>query len=140
MNVLEIKYPEGCMEIRIDGFFPCSQDKLKKLVRLMKWTDKDDIKDLVDTLNEMYDDCELFRKASATAFHNFHQKVIEYQQMISEGKHPNGVMLTDGERAELKYKVKECEEEKKEQHKKFTYYHNKQKKLQKNIETLVKLL
>lgn len=140
MDVLKINYPEGCMEIKVDTFFPCSQEKLKKLIRLMKQMDKKEIEDLMDTLNEMYDECELFRKASATAFHNFHQNVIEYQQMISEGKHPNGVMLTDGEFAELKYKVKECEKEKEDQHKKFTYYHNKQKKLQKNMETLVKLL
>lgn len=140
MDVLKVNYPEGCMEISVRDFFPCSQDKLKKLVRLMKWTDKDDIKDLVDTLHEMYDDRALFREASAKLFHDYHQKMIEYQQMISEGKHPNGVMLTDGERAELKYKVKEYKELKKDQHKKFMYYHNKQKKLQKNIETLVKLL
>lgn len=140
MDVLEIKYPEGCMMIYVGSFFPCSQDKLKKVVRLMKWTDKDDIKDLVDTLHEMYDDCESFRKASAAAFHNFHQNVIDYQWMISEGKRSNGVPLKDYELAELKYKVKEYEELKKDQHKKFTYYHNKQKKLQKNIETLVKLL
>ena len=128
------------MEIKVDGFFPCSQDKLKKLIRLMKWTDKDDIKDLVDTLQEMYDDCALFREASAKLFHDYHQKMVECQQMISEGKHPNGVPLTKAEFAEMNYQVREYKESKKNQHKEFTKYHNRQQKLLKNIETLVKLL
>ena len=140
MDVLKINYPEGCMEIRVDGFFPCSQEKLKKLIRLMKWTDKDEIKDLVDTLQEMYDDCALFREASAKLFHEYHQKMVEHQQMISEGKHPNGIPLTKAELAEMKYQVRVNKEWKKDQHKKFTMYHNRQQKLLKNIETLVKLL
>lgn len=140
MDVLKINYPEGCMEIQVDTFFPCSQDKLKKLIRLMSSVNKKDIEDLVNTLNEIHDYYESFRKGSVFLFHDCHQKMIEYQQMISEGKHPSGVPLTESELAELKYKVRENKREKERHHKEFTRCHNKQKKLQKNIETLVKLL
>lgn len=144
MNKLTVKYSlgnaEGCIELYVKAFFPCTKKKLKVLIPLMVQTEKDVIEDLIQTLQDMCKECEQVCETSARLFHITHQKMVDHQQMISSGKRMNGIPLTKDELEGMKSNVKRYEKEKKSHQKRFMEHHTKQKKLSQNIEMLGQLL
>ena len=62
MTVITVKTPRGIMRINADVFFPCTQQKLNKLLKIIKepWTGENDekIKEISDFLQEKI----IFRK------------------------------------------------------------------------------
>lgn len=109
MEDLYIKWETGYMNIHMDFFFPCSQQRFKKLLKViaLDWQHEDELKETlkVSFQNRISDLVEL-RKENGKKYFDFKQKAADTQRMIQSRKHPNGVSLSKEElkqaRADLK--------------------------------------
>lgn len=109
MEDLYIKWETGYMNIHIDFFFPCSQQRFKKLLKViaLDWQHEDELKETLKVYfqNRISDLVEL-RKENGKKYFDFKQKAADTQRMIQSRKHPNGVSLSKEElkqaRADLK--------------------------------------
>lgn len=108
-NDLYIKWETGYMNIHMDFFFPCSQQRFKKLLKViaLDWQHEDELKETLKVYfqNRIADLMEL-RKENGKKYFDFKQKATDTQRMIQSRKHPNGVSLSKEElkqsRADLK--------------------------------------
>jgi post-segregation antitoxin (ccd killing protein) len=108
-NNLYIKWETGYMNIYMDFFFPCSQQRFKKLLKViaLDWQHEDELKETLKVYfqNRISDLVEL-RKENGKKYFDFKQKAADTQRMIQSRKHPNGVSLSKEElkqaRADLK--------------------------------------
>lgn len=108
-NDLYIKWETGYMNIHMDFFFPCSQQRFKKLLKViaLDWQHEDELKETLKVYfqNRIADLVEL-RKENGKKYFDFKQKAADTQRMIQSRKHPNGVSLSKEElkqaRADLK--------------------------------------
>lgn len=108
-NDLYIKWETGYMNIHMDFFFPCSQQRFKKLLKViaLDWQHEDELKETLKVYfqNRIADLVEL-RKENGKKYFDFKQKAADTQRMIQSRKHPNGVPLSKEElkqaRADLK--------------------------------------
>ena len=109
MEDLYIKWETGYMNIHMDFFFPCSQQRFKKLLKViaLDWQHEDELKETLKVYfqNRISDLVEL-RKENGKKYFDFKQKAADTQGMIQSRKHPNGVSLSKEElkqaRADLK--------------------------------------
>lgn len=109
MEDLYIKWETGYMNIHMDFFFPCSQQRFKKLLKViaLDWQHEDELKETLKVYfqNRISDLVEL-RKENGKKYFDFKQKAADMQRMIQSRKHPNGVSLSKEElkqaRADLK--------------------------------------
>lgn len=109
MEDLYIKWETGYMNIHMDFFFPCSQQRFKKLLKViaLDWQHEDELKETLKVYfqNRISDLVEL-RKENGKKYFDFKQKAADTQRMIQSRKHPNGVSLSKEElkqaRADLK--------------------------------------
>lgn len=109
MEDLYIKWETGYMNIHMDFFFPCSQQRFKKLLKViaLDWRHEDELKETLKVYfqNRISDLVEL-RKENGKKYFDFKQKAADTQRMIQSRKHPNGVSLSKEElkqaRADLK--------------------------------------
>ena len=109
MEDLYIKWETGYMNIHMDFFFPCSQQRFKKLLKViaLDWQHEDELKEALKVYfqNRISDLVEL-RKENGKKYFDFKQKAADTQRMIQSRKHPNGVSLSKEElkqaRADLK--------------------------------------
>ncbi len=109
MEDLYIKWETGYMNIHMDFFFPCSQQRFKKLLKViaLDWQHEDELKETLKVYfqNRISDLVEL-RKENGKKYFDFKQKEADTQRMIQSRKHPNGVSLSKEElkqaRADLK--------------------------------------
>lgn len=109
MEDLYIKWETGYMNIHMDFFFPCSQQRFKKLLKViaLDWQHEDELKETLKVYfqNRISDLVEL-RKENGKKYFDFKQKAADTQRMIQSWKHPNGVSLSKEElkqaRADLK--------------------------------------
>lgn len=109
MEDLYIKWKTGYMNIHMDFFFPCSQQRFKKLLKViaLDWQHEDELKETLKVYfqNRISDLVEL-RKENGKKYFDFKQKAADTQRMIQSRKHPNGVSLSKEElkqaRADLK--------------------------------------
>lgn len=99
-NDLYIKWETGYMNIHMDFFFPCSQQRFKKLLKViaLDWQHEDELKETlkVNFQNRIADLVEL-RKENGKKYFDFKQKAADTQRMIQSRKHPNGVSLSKEE-------------------------------------------
>lgn len=99
-NDLYIKWETGYMNIHMDFFFPCSQQRFKKLLRViaLDWQHEDELKETLKVYfqNRIADLVEL-RKENGKKYFDFKQKAADTQRMIQSRKHPNGVSLSKEE-------------------------------------------
>lgn len=99
-NDLYIKWETGYMNIHMDFFFPCSQQRFKKLLKViaLDWQHEDELKETLKVYfqNRIADLVEL-RKENGKKYFNFKQKAADTQRMIQSRKHPNGVSLSKEE-------------------------------------------
>lgn len=109
MEDLYIKWETGYMNIHMDFFFPCSQQRFKKLLKViaLDWQHEDELKETLKVYfqNRISDLVEL-RKENGKKYFDFKQKAADTQRMIQSRKQPNGVSLSKEElkqaRADLK--------------------------------------
>lgn len=99
-NDLYIKWETGYMNIHMDFFFPCSQQRFKKLLKViaLDWQHEDELKETLKVYfqNRIADLVEL-RKENGKKYLDFKQKAADTQRMIQSRKHPNGVSLSKEE-------------------------------------------
>lgn len=99
-NDLYIKWETGYMNIHMDFFFPCSQQRFKKLLKViaLNWQHEDELKETLKVYfqNRIADLVEL-RKENGKKYFDFKQKAADTQRMIQSRKHPNGVSLSKEE-------------------------------------------
>ena len=99
-NDLYIKWETGYMNIHMDFFFPCSQQRFKKLLKViaLDWQHEDELKETLKVYfqNRIADLVEL-RKENGKKYFDLKQKAADTQRMIQSRKHPNGVSLSKEE-------------------------------------------
>lgn len=99
-NDLYIKWETGYMNIHMDFFFPCSQQRFKKLLKViaLDWQHEDELKETLKVYfqNRIADLVEL-RKENGKKYFDSKQKAANTQRMIQSRKHPNGVSLSKEE-------------------------------------------
>lgn len=99
-NDLYIKWETGYMNIHMDFFFLCSQQRFKKLLKViaLDWQHEDELKETLKVYfqNRIADLVEL-RKENGKKYFDFKQKAADTQRMIQSRKHPNGVSLSKEE-------------------------------------------
>ena len=99
-NDLYIKWETGYMNIHMDFFFPCSQQRFKKLLKViaLDWQHEGELKETLKVYfqNRIADLVEL-RKENGKKYFDFKQKAADTQRMIQSRKHPNGVSLSKEE-------------------------------------------
>lgn len=109
-NDLYIKWETGYMNIHMDFFFPCSQQRFKKLLKViaLDWQHEDELKETLKVYfqNRIADLVEL-RKENGKKYFDFKQKAAVTQQMIQSRKHPNGVSLSKEELKQTRADLKE---------------------------------
>ena len=97
---LYIEWETGYMNIHMDFFFPCSQQRFKKLLKViaLDWQHEDELKETLKVYfqNRIADLVEL-RKENGKKYFDFKQKAADTQRMIQSRKHPNGVSLSKEE-------------------------------------------
>lgn len=109
-NDLYIKWETGYMNIHMDFFFPCSQQRFKKLLKVISldWQHEDELKETLKVYfqNRISDLVEL-RKENGKKYFDFKQKAADTQRMIQSRKHPNGVSLSKEELKQARADLKE---------------------------------
>lgn len=98
-NDLYIKWETGYMNIHMDFFFPCSQQRFKKLLKViaLDWQHEDELKETLKVYfqNRIADLVEL-RKENGKNI-SISSRRQQTQRMIQSRKHPNGVSLSKEE-------------------------------------------
>lgn len=109
-NDLYIKWETGYMNIHMDFFFPCSQQRFKKLLKViaLDWQHEDELKETLKVYfqNRIADLVEL-RKENGKKYFDFKQKAADTQRMIQSRKHPNGVSISNEELKQARADLKE---------------------------------
>lgn len=109
-NDLYIKWETGYMNIHMDFFFPCSQQRFKKLLKViaLDWQHEDELKETLKVYfqNRIADLVEL-RKENGKKYFDFKQKAADTQRMIQSRKRPNGVSLSKEELKQARADLKE---------------------------------
>lgn len=109
-NDLYIKWETGYMNIHMDFFFPCSQQRFKKLLKViaLDWQHEDELKETLKVYfqNRIADLVEL-RKENGKKYFDFKQKAADTQRMIQSRKHPNGVSLSKEELKQARVGLRE---------------------------------
>lgn len=98
------------MNIHMDFFFPCSQQRFKKLLKViaLDWQHEDELKETLKVYfqNRIADLVEL-RKENGKKYFDFKQKAADTQRMIQSRKHPNGVSLSKEELKQARVDLQE---------------------------------
>lgn len=102
---IQIKYDNGQMNIRMDAFFPTSQARLKKLLKVVD-LDFERREEIIQTMQQFFQDkvneLEARRISSGKKAVEYKQKIADTTAIIESRKHPNGVPLTKDELADIK--------------------------------------
>lgn len=102
---IQIKYDNGQMNIRMDAFFPTSQARLKKLLKVVD-LDFEHREEIMQTMQQFFQDkvneLEERRISSGKKAVEYKQKVADTTAIIESRKHPNGVPLTKDELTDIK--------------------------------------
>lgn len=102
---IQIKYDNGQMNIRMDAFFPTSQARLKKLLKVVD-LDFEHREEIIQTMQKFFQDkvneLEARRISSGKKAVEYKQKIADTTAIIESRKHPNGVPLTKDELADIK--------------------------------------
>lgn len=102
---IQIKYDNGQMNIRMDAFFPTSQARLKKLLKVVD-LDFEHREEIMQTMQQFFQDkvneLEARRIGSGKKAVEYKQKIADTTAIIESRKHPNGVPLTKDELVDIK--------------------------------------
>lgn len=100
MNDLEIKYENGQMTIHMDAFFPTSQARLKKLLKVVDLDfehQEDHIKQMNDFFNDKLVELEDKKTSSGKKALEYKQKIADTERIVKDKKKLSGVRLTKEE-------------------------------------------
>ena len=104
-NDLYIKWETGYMNIHMDFFFPCSQQLIKKLLKViaLDWQHEDELKETLKVYfqNRIAALVELW-KSNSKKYYDYRQKAADTKEQIDSGKHPNGLPLSKEEMKQAK--------------------------------------
>ena len=102
---IQIKYDNGQMNICMDAFFPTSQARLKKLLKVVD-LDFEHREEIIQTMQQFFQDkvneLEARRISSGKKAVEYKQKIADTTAILESRKHPNGVPLTKDELADIK--------------------------------------
>lgn len=102
---IQIKYDNGQMNIHMDAFFPTSQARLKKLLKVVD-LDFEHRDEIIQTMQQFFQDkvkeLEERRINSGKKAVDYKQKIADTNAIIESRKHPNGVKLTKDELTDIK--------------------------------------
>ena len=109
-NDLYIKWETGHINIHMDFFFPCSQQRFKKLLKViaLDWQHEDELKETLKVYfqNRIADLTELWKENSKKYYDN-KQKAADTTSLIESRKHPNGLPVSKDELKQAKADLKE---------------------------------
>lgn len=109
-NNLHVKWETGCMNIYMDFFFPCSQQRFKKLLKViaLDWQHEDELKETLKVYfqNRIADLVELWKENSKKYYDN-KQKAADTTNLIESRKHPNGLPVSKDELKQAKANLRE---------------------------------
>ena len=102
---IQIKYDNGQMNIRMDAFFPTSQARLKKLLKVVD-LDFEHREEIIQTMQQFFQDkvneLEARRISSGKKAVEYIHKIADITAILESRKHLNGVPLTKDELADIK--------------------------------------
>ena len=109
---LEIKYKDGQghMLIHMDAFFPTSQVRFKKLLKIiqMDFYHRDELKEVLEKyFIEKINELEETRIRVGKKHLDYKQKFADQERLVDSGKFPNGVMLTREQYIQAKEDLKQ---------------------------------
>lgn len=113
MEDLYIQYDTGRMVIHLNNFFPTSQARLKKLVKIIRldWRHYDD---LIEKLKVYFQDkipeSEADFQTYGKKYMDFKQRAADTERMVKSRKRPNGVPLSKDELEAEKERLKNYRE------------------------------
>lgn len=113
MDDLHIKWETGRMVIHLENFFPTSQARLKKLVKIIRldWQHSDElIEKLKVYFQEKIPESEAEFQRCGKKYMDFKQRVADTGRMVQSKKRPNGVPLTKEELKAEKERLKDYRE------------------------------
>lgn len=95
----------GEMLIHLDYFFPCSQSRFKKLLKIVEldWQHETELKEKlkVHFQKRIADLMDLW-KSNSKKYYDYRQKAADTKEQIDSGKHPNGLPLSKEEMKQAK--------------------------------------
>lgn len=110
MNNLYIEWKTGHMNIYMDFFFSCSQQRFKKLLKIvaLDWQHEAELKEKLKVYfqNRILDLVEL-RKENSKKYYDNKQKADDTLRLIESRKSPNGLPVSKDELKQAKADLKE---------------------------------
>lgn len=95
----------GEMMIHLDYFFPCSQARFKKLLKIIEldWQHETELKEKlkVHFQKRIADLMDLW-KSNSKKYYDYRQKAADTKEQIDSGKRPNGLPLSKEEMKQAK--------------------------------------
>lgn len=112
MDDLKITYNDGHgqMIIHMNFFFPCSQERFKKLLKIidLDWQHKEQhIENLKVHFQKRIADLSDLRKENGKIYFDNKQKAADTQTLIDSRKHPNGLPVSKDELKQARADLKE---------------------------------
>lgn len=140
-----IKYPNGCMTINLDNFFPSSEGKIRKLLKIinMDWEQGDSIKQQIKVwMMQEIVLCEKQAKEYANKYVDIHPKVretesrvemkAEYLKGLISRRETSEFKKLQQELKELKNRLSSLKSLERTYNSSFKYYHTRKERLQRN--------
>lgn len=111
MNDLYITWNNGKGEmlIHMDYFFPCSQDRFKKLLKIVEldWQHETELKEKLKVyFQKRITNLMDLWKSNSKKYYDNRQKVADTKEQIDSGKRPNGLPLSKAEVKQAKADLK----------------------------------
>lgn len=141
-NQIYISWGSGNAIFYLPGFFPCTQARLKKFVKLLKTdfeTRDENINTCVDYLNNTVIALSLKIIIFSKSFASLKNEKSSLEERIKSSKQQNGVPLTREEIREMKSKLKQVKRKLKNIDEILNSYAVLKSKLEKNLELYKKL-
>lgn len=141
-NQIYISWGSGNCIFYLPEFFPCTQAKLKKFVKLLMTdfeTRDENINTCVDYLNNATGALSLKIIIFSKSFASLKNEKSSLEERIKSNKQQNGVPLTSEEIREMKSELKQVKRKLKNIDEILNSYVVLKSKLEKNLETLKKL-
>lgn len=104
-NNLYIKWETGYMNIYMDFFFPCSQQRFKKLLKViaLDWQHEDELKETLKIyFQNRIADLTVLWKENSKLYYDSKEKAASTKAIIDSRKHPNGLPLSKDELKEAR--------------------------------------
>lgn len=140
MNDLRIEYAGGSMTFHLDSFFPTSQARVRKLMKVIEldreheWELKEFLKAYLKSTISKHG--ELWRTADKNYMEQ-RQRVLDTETLVNTRKHPNGIQLTAEELKSAKEDLRRFKAEAKHALSEFNLHKRKEERLKSCLEIVI---